>query len=57
MSRNVVSKPLPHQVGTADIASPELKRVAMLFMENFKSLDARLSAVEKAINDDQKKGG
>lgn len=48
---------LPHKVGVADIANPELKKIAMLFMENFKSLDARLSAVEKAINDDQKKGG
>jgi hypothetical protein len=29
----------------------------MAILENFKSLDTRLSAVEKAINDDQKKGG
>lgn len=53
----ITTKSLPHKVGVADIANPELKKVAMLFMENFKSLDARLSAVEKAINDDQKKGG
>lgn len=53
----IITKPLPHKVGVADIANPELKKIAMLFMENFKSLDVRLSAVEKAINDDQKKGG
>lgn len=52
-----IRKPLPHKVGAADIANPELKRVVMLFMENFKSLDARLSAVEKSVNDNQKKGG
>ena len=53
----ITTKPLPHKVGVADIANPELKKVAMLFMENFKSLDVRLSAVEKAVNDNQKKGG
>lgn len=52
----ITTKPLPHKVGVADIVNPELKKIAMLFMENFKSLDKRLSAVEKAINDDQKKG-
>lgn len=54
---NITTKPLPNKVGTADIANPELKRVAMLFMENFKSLDARLSSVERAINENQRKGG
>lgn len=53
----ITTKPLPHKVGTADIANPELKRVSMLFMENFKSLDARLAAVERAITENQKKGG
>ena len=53
----VETKPLPNKVGTADIANAELKKIAMLFMENFKSLDVRLSAVEKAVNDNQRKGG
>ena len=53
----IITKPLPHKVGVTDITNPELKKIVMLFMENFKSLDTRLSAVEKAINDDQKKGG
>lgn len=44
------TKPLPHKVGTADIANPELKKVAMLFMENFKSLDVRLAAVERKLS-------
>ena len=52
----IITKPLPHKVGTADIANPELKRVAMLFMENFKSLDTRLAAVERAITENQKGG-
>lgn len=51
------TKGIPHKIGTADIANPELKRVAMLLMENIKSLDTRLAAVEKAVNDNQKKGG
>ena len=47
---------LPHRVGVSDIANPELKRVAMLFMENFKSLNTRLAAVEKTVKDSQNKG-
>lgn len=53
----IITKPLPHKVGVTDIANSELKKIAMLFMENFKSLDVRLSAVEKAVNDNQRKGG
>lgn len=53
----VTTKPLPHKVGIADIANPELKRITMLFMENFTSLDSRLAKVEKVINDNQKKRG
>lgn len=41
-----VIKPLPHRVGVADIASPELKRVTMLFMENFESIARQLSEVQ-----------
>jgi hypothetical protein len=41
-----VTKPLPHMVGVADIANPELKRVTMLFMENFKSIARQLSEVQ-----------
>lgn len=52
----VITKPLPHKIGVADIANPELKRVAMLFMENFKVLDTRIAALERAWNN-QKKGG
>ena len=52
----VKTSPLPHKVGTADIANPELKRIAMLFMENFKALDRRIAAVERVVNN-QKKGG
>lgn len=46
----VNTKNLPHKVGIADIANPELKRVAMLFMENFKSLDRRIAALERKIS-------
>lgn len=47
MKQQTVSRPLPHKVGVSDISNPELKRVAMLFMENFKSLDSRLAALER----------
>ena len=53
----IITAPLPHKIGTADIKNAELKRIAMLLMENFKSTDKRLVAVERAINEIQKKGG
>ena len=56
MKGRMITKPLPHKIGVADIANPELKRVAMLFMENFKALDTRIAALERAWNN-QKKGG
>lgn len=51
------TKAIPHKIGTADIANPELKRVAMLLMENIKSLDNRLAALERTVNEERKKGG
>lgn len=47
---------LPHQFGTADIASPELKKVAMMIMEDIKFLHRQLASVQAAIRE-MKKGG
>ena len=47
----IVKKPLPHKVGTADIASAELKRVVMLLMENIVSLKMQLEAVQTAVTE------
>lgn len=51
----IVTKPLPHKVGTADIANAELKSVAMLLMENITSLKTQLEAVQKAIQEMQRR--
>lgn len=53
---SVVSKPLPHRVGTADIANPELKRVTMLLMENIVSLKKQLEAAQNAVRELQRGG-
>lgn len=45
----IISKQLPHKVGTASIKSAELKTIAMQFMENFRSLHAQLLEVQKAV--------
>lgn len=47
---------LPHKVGTTDIASAELKKVVMQFMENFMALDRRVGAAEAAVRELQKGG-
>lgn len=43
----IVYKDLPHKVGTAEIASPELKKVTMQFMENFLALGGQVSALQQ----------
>jgi hypothetical protein len=40
---------LPHKVGNAAIASPELKTVVMQFMENFLSLGGCVSDLQEAV--------
>ena len=47
---------LPHKVGSAEIASPEIKKVVMQFMENFNALNKRLAALERKTSQ-QNKGG
>lgn len=42
---SMTSNVLPHQIGVSDIANPELKKVAMLFMENFKSIARQMTEV------------
>lgn len=56
MSTQIKMKPLPHKVGTADIKNVELKRVAMLFMENFNSLHGQVRQLYKAVEELQRKG-
>ena len=53
---DVITRPLPHRVGTADIASPELKRVTMLLMENIVSLKEQLEAAQNAVRELQRGG-
>ena len=43
----IVYKDLPHKVGTAEISSPELKKVTMQFMENFLALGGQVSALQQ----------
>ena len=50
----VVSKPLPHKVGNASIASGELKTVVMQFMENFLSLYRQLAELQEAVRELQR---
>lgn len=40
---------IPHMVGNAGIASPELKNVVMLFMENFKALGGQVADLYQAV--------
>ena len=40
---------LPHKVGNASIASPELKTVVMQFMENFLSLGGCVSDLQEVV--------
>lgn len=47
----VVSRPLPHRVGTAEVADAQLKSVAMRFMENFRSVAAQLAEVQAAVRE------
>ena len=51
----VVTRPLPHKVGNAAIASGELKTVVMQFMENFLSVGGQLSAVQEAVRELQRR--
>ena len=53
---DVITAPLPHRVGTADIANPELKRVALLLMENIVALKKQLEAAQAAIRELQRGG-
>lgn len=41
---------LPHKFGTAEISSPELKKVAMQCMENFLALARQMSEVQQGLN-------
>ena len=52
----IAVQPLPNKIGTADISDPQLKRVAMLFMENFLSLSRQLKQVQAAVAELQKGG-
>lgn len=47
----VVSRPLPHGVGTAGVANAELKSVAMRFMENFRCVMAQLEELQSAVRE------
>ena len=40
---------LPHKVGTADIQSAELKKIAMQFMENFKALEKKIETLQNEV--------
>lgn len=51
---NVITVPLPHRVGNADIANAELKCVTMLLMENILSLKKQLEAAQAAIRELQR---
>lgn len=57
MSVKITVRPLPHKVGTADIKSPELKKVTMQFMENFKFIERQMNNIQNAVIELQKKGG
>lgn len=47
----VKTEPLPHMIGTADIANVELKRVTMLLMENIVALKKQLEAAQAAVRE------
>ena len=47
---------LPHKVGSAEVASPELKKVVMQFMENFNVLNRRVAELERKVSQ-QNNGG
>lgn len=42
---------LPHKVGSAEIVSPELKKVVMQFMENFLALGGDVSTLQRAVKE------
>ena len=49
--KKVETKPLPHKVGNASVANPELKTVVMQFMENFLSIGGQLKTVQEAVRE------
>lgn len=48
-------KPLPHKIGTAEIANAELKKVTMLLMEDLVSIKTQLEAVQIAVRELQRR--
>ena len=42
---------IPHKVGSAEIASPELKKIVMQFMENFLALGGQIADLHSALRE------
>lgn len=47
----VVTSPLPHKVGTAEISNAELKKITMLLMEDINSLKQQQETAQAAIRE------
>lgn len=53
--KTIVTKPLPHKIGSASISNAELRKVAMLLMENCVILAKQLADLQEAVRELQRK--